>query len=376
MLHHGGGLVRGMEVVFLQSARTFAAAGYRVVVFRNNDCIDHALETITPAPEIVTFRFPELMIDGMRRTSLPIRSYITAHKRLKTLVRNHSTTLLYCSGGLPCQLGVPVARQLGIPLVCHLHHPAMKRERYLWLAMFADELIFPSAFTRRHTLANRHDRGRVIYNGIDLSKFHPTRGKEPHWRSDLGIPANATVIGQVAALVKNKRPDFLISVFNTLRNTTRAPLHLCLVGGGPMKERLLRQASELGIGQHVTLTGYVDDVLPYYQHVFDVNVLVSREEGLGISVIEGSACGLPAVVTNCTGLTETVLENQTGFLFDLNDDESLQRQLLRLIDAPDLRASMGAAGAAFAAQQFSSGSYDRNFMTAVTELLQRTRRSA
>ena len=376
MLHHGGGLVRGMEAVFLRSARALTAAGYRVVVFRNNDCIDNALKTITPTPEIVTFRFPELMIDGLRRTSLPIRAYISAYKRLKNLVENHGTTLLYCSGGLPCQLGVPVARRLGIPLLCHLHHPAMKRERYLWLAMFADELIFPSMFTRRHTLSKRLDRGRVIYNGIDLSKFQPTGKKEQNWRSELGIPVNATVIGQVAALVKNKRPDFLISVFNALRNASRAPLHLCLVGGGPMKDRLLQQASDLGIGQHVTLTGYVDDVLPYYQHVFDINVLVSTEEGLGISVIEGSACGLPAVVSNCTGLPETVIENQTGFLFDVNDGDGLQQQLLRLIDSPALRGSMGSAGVAFAGQKFSAHSYDQHFITVIADLLQRSRPDA
>ena len=108
-----------------------------------------------------------------------------------------------------------------------------------------------------------------------------------------------------------------------------------------MEADLRRLANELGIARNVTLTGYVDDVLPYYQHVFDINVLVSRTEGLGISVIEGAACGLPAVVSNCTGLPETVVEGETGLLFDLDDAEGLRGHLLRLAESPSLRASMG-----------------------------------
>ena len=41
--------------------------------------------------------------------------------------------------------------------------------------------------------------------------------------------------------------------------------------------------------------GYAEDVLPYDRDVFDINVSMSREEGLGLSILEGSACGLPAV---------------------------------------------------------------------------------
>ena len=136
-----------------------------------------------------------------------------------------------------------------------------------------------------------------------------------------------------------------------------------------MEGELRRLIETRGLGGNVTLTGYVDDVLPYYQHVFDINVLASSEEGLGISVIEGSACALPAVVSNCTGLPETVVEGETGLLFDVNDAEGLRRHLLRLVESPSLRATMGQAGRAFAEKRFSSISYDEKFMAVVDELL-------
>ena len=369
VLHRGGPYVRGTEAVLIRSAKALAAAGFRLVIFRRNDCIDGPLASIGPQAEFVDFQFPELMIAGIRETSLPIGSYLKALLQLRDFVTRRNATFIYCSGGLPCQLAVPVARLAKIPVLCHFHHPAIRRAHYLWLSRFVDKRVFPSAFVQKHSASNPRDPGTVVYNGIDLTRFQATPVRDGRWRAQWGIPADAIVVGQVAALAPNKRPDFLISAFSPLLKLTDRKFHLCLVGAGPMQESLQRLVSELGITDHVTLTGYVDDVLPYYQHVFDINVLASRAEGLGISVIEGSACGLPAVVSDCTGLPETIIDGQTGFLFGLNDAEGLRRHLQLLAANPALRASMGQAGRAFAEERFSATSYDEKFMAVVAELL-------
>lgn len=371
LLHRGGPFIRGTEAVLIRSAHALAAAGFRLVIARRNDCIDAALSSISPRPEFVDFQFPELMISGIRETSLPIGSYVKALLQLREIVRRRNVVLLYCSGGLPCQSAVPVARLAKIPLLCHFHHPAIRRARYLWLVGFADEHVYPSAFVQRHSRPSPGNPGTVVYNGIDLNRFQPASLRKTQWKEKMGIPADAIVIGQVGALAPNKRPEFLISAFSSLLQRTQRKFHLCLVGAGPMESDLRRLVDELGIGRSVTLTGYVDDVLPYYQHVFDINVLVSRAEGLGISVIEGSACGLPAVVSNCTGLPETIIDGKTGYLFELDDAEGLQERLERLAGAPLLRASMGQAGRALAEERFSSTSYDQKFMAVVEDLLRR-----
>ena len=371
LLHRGGTFVRGTEAILIRSAKALSAAGYRLVICRRNACIDGPLASIEPCPEFVDFDFPELMVSGISETSLPFASYIAAVRKLRKLVSRSETTLLYCSGGLPCQLAVPVALLAKIPLLCHFHHPAPRRAHYLWLSRFADMRIFPSHFVKRHSPSGPRHPGIVVYNGIDVTRFQPATLRDDRWRRQWGIPSDATVVGQVGALAPNKRADFLISAFSALLTQTERKFHLCLVGAGPMEASLRRLVDELGMASHVSLTGYVDDVLPYYQHVFDINVLASAEEGLGISVIEGSACGLPAVVSNCTGLPETIIDGETGFLFELNDAEGLRGHLLRLGENPSLRASMGQAGRALAEERFSSISYDRSFMAVVDDLLSR-----
>jgi glycosyltransferase involved in cell wall biosynthesis len=369
LLHRGGAFVRGTEAILIRSAKALAAAGYRLVICRRNVCIDGPLASIEPSPEFVDFQFPELMISGIRETALPVGSYIAAFRKLRELVRRSEATFLYCSGGLPCQLAVPVARLAKIPVLCHFHHPAPRRAHYLWLSRFADRRVFPSDFVKRHSPSDPRHPGIVVYNGIDVARFKPAPTRDERWRRQWDIPAEAMVIGQVGALAPNKRPDFLISAFDSLLKQTERKFHLCLVGAGPLESSLRRLVDELGIASHVSLTGYVDDVLPYYQHVFDINVLASSEEGLGISVIEGSACGLPAVVSNCTGLPETIVDGATGFLFELNDAAGLRGQLLRLGESPSLRTSMGRAGRTLAEERFSSTSYDRSFMAVVDKLL-------
>jgi len=369
LLHRGGAFVRGTEAILIRSAKSLAAAGFRLVICRRNACIDGELTSISPRPEFVDFAFPELMLAGIRETSLPLGSYLKALFQLRRLVKRYDAAFIYCSGGLPCQLGVPVARLAGIPVLCHFHHPALWRAHYLWLARFADRRVFPSAFVQRHSPATPRSPGIVVYNGIDVTRFRPAPLREERWREQAGIPADAIVVGQVGALIPNKRPDFLISAFSSLLRQSPRRFHLCLVGAGAMEADLRRLANELGIARNVTLTGYVDDVLPYYQHVFDINVLVSRTEGLGISVIEGAACGLPAVVSNSTGLPETVVAGETGLLFDLDDAAGLRGHLLRLAESPSLRASMGRAARTLAEERFTATSYDENFMVVVDDLL-------
>ena len=275
MLHRGGPIVRGTEAVLIRSAKALTASGYRLVVCRRNDCIDGVLSTLLPRPEFADFRFPELMIGNPKDCSLPIASYARELFQLKALVDRCNATLLYCSGGLPCQLAVPVARLANIPVLCHFHHPAMRRAHHLWLARYADKRVFPSAFVQRHSPSSPRNPGTVVYNGIDVTRFQPSAHRDSRWRAQWGIAADATVIGQVGALAPNKRPQLLLSAFHALLTLSERPIHLCLVGAGPMEGELRRLIETRGLGGNVTLTGYVDDVLPYYQHVFDINVLAS-----------------------------------------------------------------------------------------------------
>jgi glycosyltransferase involved in cell wall biosynthesis len=95
------------------------------------------------------------------------------------------------------------------------------------------------------------------------------------------------------------------------------------------------------------------DRLPEAYRAAEVFVMPSIcEEPFGIPVIEAMACGLPVVATRSGGMPEIVEQGVSGLLVERGDAAGLARAIATLLEAPDLRAAMGAAGRARAERLF------------------------
>jgi len=365
ILHFGGDQIRGSEVCLIHSIHALHADGYRIVVLRKDPRLD---EHIAGQVDVILDEgFPEIMFDGSHR-AFPLRKYLASLRRLHGIVRQYKPSVMLCNGGLPCQLAVPVGRILHTPVLCHFHHPAPKRYFYIWLVKYVTRLMFPSNYTRENVAGKCGRDGVVIYNAIDVNaRFIPVIEKDRHYRDELAIDSSKIVVGQIGHLSKHKRPDFLIRSFsNALKQSPN--LHLVLVGYGPLYAELQSLVEAMGLQRAVTLTGYVPDVLPYYQHVFDINVLASSVEGLGISVIEASACSVPSIVTDCTGLREVVDNQVTGLTFEQDDQDKLTDCILLLARDPDLRRQYAAAARNKAVETFGLERYKEKILEQVSSL--------
>ena len=364
VLHRGDSAVRGTEVCVIEAVRALAQAGARVVVARNTPVMDDALSG--SAAVIEQLDYPELSINGFR-SRLPLLEWARNLTKVSQMLREHRPSVIYTSGGLPCQLAIPAARFHNIPVVCHFHHPSDRRDYYVWLVKFADAHLFPSAFTAEHARSRGGIHGRVIPNGVDSNRFTPVRLRDARLRAQWNIADDAIVVGQVGQLVPHKRPDLLLRSFLRARESVHA-LHLCLVGSGPMTQQLREAIEHAGCSESITLTGYVDDVVPWYRDIFDINVLASVEEGLGLSAIEGSACGLPTIVADSSGLRETVVDGRTGLRVKPDDEVALAQALIELASDPPRRRVYGAAGRAFVVEHFSLDRYRGSIVAALQEV--------
>ena len=354
MMHCGGDQIRGSEICLIHAIEALSDHGFNIVLIRKNDCLDNAVSGYVH--QILDESFPEIMFDGPHK-SFPLLKYIGSWRRLLQRVKHYKPSVIYCNTGLPCQLAVPVGKLLNTPILCHFHHPVPKRYFYLWLVKYATKLIFPSEYTRSVVKDKCGRDGDVIYNAVDTSnRFIPVSQRDTSYRHKLGIEESAIVVGQVGNLTQHKRPDVLIRCFADARIRV-GNLHLVLVGHGPMHAELQELIGTLDLGKAVTLAGYVPDVLPYYQHVFDINVLASSVEGLGISVIEASACALPSIVTDCTGLREVVDDGITGLTFDRDKTDQLTDGIVRLASDPGLRTKLSLAAREKAESLFSLEQY-------------------
>ena len=84
-----------------------------------------------------------------------------------------------------------------------------------------------------------------------------------------------------------------------------------------------------------------------------VTVVASRYENFGLALLEALAFGCPTVASAVGGNTEILLDEKTGLLFRTGDQEDLARQILRLLDAPERAAELGAQAAVDMASRLS-----------------------
>lgn len=134
----------------------------------------------------------------------------------------------------------------------------------------------------------------------------------------------------------------LLDAISALRTSVPAVRLVC-AGGGDI-ESVARYAERLGIGDAVSLPGWVAP--PERQSLMDraaVYVQPSYTEGLPMGLLEAMAAGLPVIATEVGGIPDVVTHGVTGFLFRPGDTAALERLLRRLMQDPDLGKRMALA---------------------------------
>ncbi len=151
------------------------------------------------------------------------------------------------------------------------------------------------------------------------------------------------VIGCIGALRDSKGHDVLLRAVAGLSALTATPIRLVLIGDGPLRPALERQASDLGISDLVAFQGEVADARPLYGAI-DIVVQASNEEGLPNAVLEGAAAGRAIVATAVGGTPEIVLDGVTGLLVPPGDADALAAGLRTAGRRPDRPAAVGRRG--------------------------------
>ena len=184
-------------------------------------------------------------------------------------------------------------------------------------------------------------RIRVIPSGIDLAPFDAPFDRAA-LRAKLGIAETDVLALQVAALAPHKSQKTLLQAMAVMR--PRHPnLRVWIAGEGPLRDALLREHASLGLGESVRFLGFREDVTDLLRAA-DLFVISSHLEGLGTSILDAMAAGLPVVATRVGGIPEAVTDGETGILVPPFVPPMLAQALSELAGDPERRARLGEAG--------------------------------
>jgi L-malate glycosyltransferase len=229
----------------------------------------------------------------------------------------------------------------------HLKDNAFSRWKYRQVDLF----ICVSEAIRRMLIGDGVPASRVVTvnEGIDIGHVEAAPKADLH--SELWLPHNSPIVGNVAALVPHKGQRHLIEAAALV--VKKVPdARFVIAGEGELRPSLERQIKEHHLEKHVFLAGFRPDILSVHK-AFDIFVMSSVTEGLGTSLLDAMACGKPVVATTAGGMPEVVIDGRTGLLVPPRDHAAMADAIVRLLQDPVVRAEMAAAGEARVRAKFS-----------------------
>jgi len=279
------------------------------------------------------------------RTSLDPRAGLA----LRRTVREAGADIVHLHTGRALTLAPYLPRSVVRVVTRRMDYPPRGATLYVrWLYRQVDAVIAISAAVRAALISRGVPGARieVVPSGVDVARF--AAGDRARARERLGIALQAQVIALVGVLVERKGQAVLLEALS--RIAPGVPHLVCLLAGaGPEGDRLMALAERLGLGDRVRFLGRVDDVAPVLAAA-DLVAAPSLAEGLGVAIIEAMAAGRAVVASAVGGIPESLRDGIEGVLVPPGDAPALASAIERCLADAGLRARLGAAGQARAAQ--------------------------
>lgn len=213
-----------------------------------------------------------------------------------------------------------------------------------------------------------HDRVFHIGNFVDVSPVLD-RVRLAAQRECLGVLPNARIILGLGRLSPNKGFGDLLAAFSRLPSELEGrPLVLVMVGDGPLRQALKRQAVELGIAARVRWAGWQSDPAPFYQ-LADLFVCSSRHEPLGNVILEAWANSVPVVSTRAEGPLELIEDGVDALLTEKSNPADLAQIMKQALEMGDhVRRNMVRAGRSKLDSNFSQAAIVDAYQTLYRQL--------
>ena len=365
----GTGDAGGMNIYVCESAQQMAAQGIKVDIYTRRANNDHP-DVVDLGNGVRVIHLNVGPVNGVTKEALPALMPELSQAFRAAVIANQYD-VIHSHYWISGKVAMPVAQELGIPLVHTMH--TMARVKNLNLAegespepmirvqgesqvVAAADALIANTDAEAASLVSLYeacpDNVFVVSPGVNLSMFTAGSGKNVA-RKNLSLPTNAHVITFVGRIQPHKGPEVLIRAIAEMVGHSpmlRAKLITQIVGGasgsnGAEVERLKELVQWLGISDVVRFAPPVERAeLPDYYRASDLVCVPSYSESFGLVALEAQACGTPVVASAVGGLRTAVADGISGVLVDGHDPRAWSSILARLLQEPQRRVllSMGA----------------------------------
>lgn len=279
------------------------------------------------------------------RTPFSLKHFI-AFKQLKEVIDNENYVLINCHtpmASVLTRLASVHVRKYKTKLIYTAHgfHFFKGASLINWLFYYPVEL-FLSYLTDAIVCINKEDYDRIrlkgskkcdyfLIPGIGVSgqKFCSiTKGEKEELRKEYGFKSDDFILVYAAEFIHRKNHDFIISAVKKHKQKL-ANIKILFAGNGKLKNALHNKVIKNELKDIIYFIGFRKDIDLIYK-LADLGISASRQEGLGLNLVEEMMCGLPVIATVDRGHKEIVDHNKNGFLFKQGDYSEFISSVLEL----------------------------------------------
>lgn len=344
--------VGGAEQLLLELLRHINRAKFNIHVFflQGRGLLGQELEklNIPTSVDIRKSRLDPFTIARLRK--------IFVQKNIDSLLLiNHRDALCY---------GVIAARLAGVRPIVNWENETFKPYTWHRLTMLARRLVHRAVDNVVAAAQGHKDyiarverlpwqKICVIYNGVDPEKFHSELSPDQA-RHKIGLPGECQVVSIIAVLRPDKAHEIFLQAARLILDKL-PQTHFLIIGDGPRKAELQKQAREMDMQAQVHFLGFRRDLHDIFPAV-DVNVLSSRpmQETLSVAAIEAMSAGIPMVCTRVGFMDEIVINDETGYLVEVDDALALAEKTSVILNNDTLREKMSQNASRLVADQLSA----------------------
>ena len=329
---------------------------------------------------------PTLIEEMVREPN--IKSDRAAYKRLKRIIEDFQPDIVHTHAAKAGALGRKAAKACNVPIILHTFHGHVfhsyfgKLKTSIFkiiernLAKKSDAIVAISEI-QRNELANIHkicpkEKITVVPLGFDLQQFHDKANSErDRIRQEQKLAKDEIAVAIIGRLAPVKNHAFFLDIASSILEKTSKKVRFFIVGDGPERAFIESKVAEINAKHNnsIKLTSWVSDVASFNAGM-DIICLTSKNEGTPVSLIEAQASGVPVVTTDVGGVRDILIEEETGFVVPVDNQQLFIEKLLILIEDEKKRKKMSQNGWTFVKEKFHYNTLVKNMTKLYSDLIE------
>jgi glycosyltransferase involved in cell wall biosynthesis len=251
--------------------------------------------------------------------------------------------------------GALAARGQGVPVV---HSRRVDNRERPWVVRrkypLYDKVVAISHGIREVLLSEGVPPGQVVcvHSAVDTERYQPRSGDRTWLDAEFGLAPGDLAVALIAQFIPRKGHRVLIDAMPAVL-AQQPRTRVIFFGQGPQVEPIRQLIAERGLGDHVQIAGFRND-LERVVPSLDLVVHPAATEGLGVSLLQAASCGIPIVATRAGGIPEIVQPGLNGELVEPGDAPALAAAMLKLLNDGALRRRYGLAARQWVLDGFST----------------------